>query len=410
MMIEAPPRPPQRPPETPPQDPEALIEEARRRARRRRLLLAASVIVLALVGTSVGLAISSVTRGSSTRTGPGPAVTYTPSLGGKLLLLQFAGLGHKARSAIESIRPDGTGLRPLARGGGLGWSNENVALSPDGNRVAFIRDRGNGLAHSAVFGLNLRTHHAERVTPWSARVGDPRWALGGRRIVYDRFRRDLSGAIWSIRPDGTDARNLTGTMETYHSFVMSPNGRWIAYTAALPGEFAVGNGRLYAERVDGSDRRVLASGAVSVPGSWSARGLILFTRYPTNQSPSGTTEAVSLSRHVRRYTGVPTPEEPTWLIWSPEGDRFAAAAGHRVLVANESGRAHSVNRNSRRYAALGAWSPDGKHIAYTESWPGGLIERSPVHAAVVIVNATSGHVDSAIPLRRRAVVVGWTRH
>ena len=112
-------------------------------------------------------------------------------------------------------------------------------------------------------------------------------------------------ALWSIRPDGSDPRKLTGRLETYPHFVLSPNRRWIAFTTAPPGEYGLGvpsaeDFRLWAERIDGSDRRVLATGTVSTPESWSGHGLIHFIRSATGQSPYGTEEAVSLTGHIRR--------------------------------------------------------------------------------------------------------------
>lgn len=189
-----------------------------------------------------------------------------------------------------------------------GRVHAGAALSPDRKRFAFIRGTPE---RSALVVLDLRSRQIHRLTPWSGKRGlatDPHWALGGRRIVYagcgpPRVVQPCS--LWSIRPDGSDPRNLTEGLETYPHFVVSPNRRWIAFTTAPPGEYSLGlpypeHFRLRAERIDGSDQRVLARGTVSTPESWSARGLIHFMRFATGQSPYGTPEAVSLSGHLHR--------------------------------------------------------------------------------------------------------------
>src|SRR5437016_3993198 len=124
MTIEAPPRPPK--PEA--QDLDALIKEARRRARRRRLLLTATAALIALVATSIGFAAYFLAQAKTSGTQARSRVAPQAPLRGKLLLFSFPGHGH---NVIESIRPDGTGLRRLTRAHGLGWENENVAVSPN---------------------------------------------------------------------------------------------------------------------------------------------------------------------------------------------------------------------------------------------------------------------------------------
>lgn len=153
--------------------------------------------------------------------------------------------------------------------------------------------------------LDLRSRNTQRLSRGGAAT-NPHWVLGGRRIVYAACHRGLVEpcTLWSILPDGSDPRILTGSLETYPHFLVSPNGRWIAYNTAPPGEYGLGllseeHHRLWAERIDGSDRRVLATGSLSEE-SWSGNGLIHFTRYPNGQSPYGTPWAVSLSGHLHR--------------------------------------------------------------------------------------------------------------
>jgi len=226
--------------------------------------------------------------------------------------LDFSLTSCQDPSARADAARDWLALAPLRRADlGRRLLHGSAALSPDRKRFAFIRGGGAGSeTRIALFVLDLRSRHVQRLTPWSGRRGvatNPHWVLGGRRIVYAACHPGVVEpcTLWSILPDGSDPRNLTGSLETYPHFVVSPNGRWIAFTTAPPGEYGLGlsskeHHRLWAERIDGSDRRVLATGTVSTPESWSVHGLIHFTRYPTGQSPYGTAEAISLSGHLHR--------------------------------------------------------------------------------------------------------------
>ncbi len=396
MTVVTPPHPPR---SDEPSDLDALIEEARRRARRRRFLfVAAGLVVFFAAGLSV-IAYYLV-EGNGRSEGPGARGQATHGAGaGELLLYGSLVHGH----VIYGVRPDGSHLRRLTRAG-----NDNVAVSPDGKRIAFTRGRGpidRKQRYTALFILNIESGRARRVTPWKANgtYGSPRWALGGRRIVYGTCRPAGIGesncTIWSTRPDGSGKRNLTGTLKPSSLTVVSPDGRWIAFGTGsarfcFPGPLAP---RLYAERIDGSGRRLLASGcSISPPPiSWSRRGLIAYYRY------SRGLETVSLGGRRQRFPGL--PREAHRAFWSPDGSRLAVEVHGHVYVTNASGRGslHSMNRNSR-YKPFGAWSPDGRRIAYAES-------RIHGHTSVVVVDAGDGHVESVIPFRRVTDVVAWRR-
>jgi len=207
-----------------------------------------------------------------------------------------------ARDWLALAPPHGALLRP---------ARAEAAVSPDQKRIAFIRGTR---TQSALFVLDLRSRHVQRQTPWSGseRRGmatDPHWVLGGRRIIYSGCGPGVvqTCSLWSIRPGGLDPRNLTGGLDTASHFVVSPNGRWIAFTTALPRDNRAYGGRtqLLAERLDGSDRRTLATGFVSTPESWSVHGVIHLTRYqntPDGVDPySGKGETVSFSGHLHRH-------------------------------------------------------------------------------------------------------------
>jgi WD40-like Beta Propeller Repeat len=249
VTIEAPPRPPQ---SDGPPDLEALIEEARRRARRRRLVfLSCALAVIAGVGLALGIYYLVRNTGGAGSRGAGSPGTEGSS-GGELLLFGSLAYGH----AIYGVRPDGTDLRGLARTGSY-----QFAISPDGKRIVFARTRrppGRGRQPTALFVLEIGSHQIHRVTSWSAGgYRAPGWALEGQRIVYGACSSRFSSwsgdcAVWRVRADGSDARNLTKGFKTSGRAAVSPDGRWLAFSTAIPQLSFPSPGDLYVERIDGT--------------------------------------------------------------------------------------------------------------------------------------------------------------
>jgi hypothetical protein len=100
----------------------------------------------------------------------------------------FAGYDHR----LMAVRPDGTGLRRVAREGFVGAPD----CSPAGRKVIFrSADR--------IYVASLRGGAVHRVhAPASAT--DPVWSPSGRRIAWSDGHD-----IWIARPDGTRARKAT---------------------------------------------------------------------------------------------------------------------------------------------------------------------------------------------------------
>jgi Tol biopolymer transport system component len=79
---------------------------------------------------------------------------------------------------------------------------ESPALSPNGQKVAFVRNKANG---SALFVADLATALAKQITPWTLRA-KPKvdWSPDGALLLS----RTEDGRIFTIRPDGSKLRML----------------------------------------------------------------------------------------------------------------------------------------------------------------------------------------------------------
>jgi Tol biopolymer transport system component len=167
--------------------------------------------------------------------------------------------------AVYVIRPDGRGGQVLARmeGADAVWG---VAWSPDGRRIAFIRDSFLWVMNAD--GTRPRMLVDEEVDNPGARASDFAWSPDGRTIAFAQ-RDDPDWEIYVVDAEGRGLRKLTDNdgaddLEP----VWSPDGRAIAFTSTRDG-----NSEIYVMDADGSDQRTLSDNpADDFAPAWSARG------------------------------------------------------------------------------------------------------------------------------------------
>ncbi len=161
-----------------------------------------------------------------------------------------------SRNGVYTVRvSDGEGLtRVTSNTGGV---DAPVAYSPDGRRLLFSRapaGAGEGSAKTALFVSPARGGKATRITPWGYTDDAAAWSPDGSSIVFETF-----GALFRVRPDGTDMRKLAVTTTDgtplAHTFdvAYSPDGSSIVFSVAgaEPG--------LYLAHPDGSGAKRLTT-------------------------------------------------------------------------------------------------------------------------------------------------------
>jgi dipeptidyl aminopeptidase/acylaminoacyl peptidase len=127
----------------------------------------------------------------------------------------YASVGiDAARRGVFIIRPDGTHLRRLTASTGDGFPS----FSPDGRRVAFVRQVGSPLPVDQqraewrtidITGRDDTLVASHLYSPFSSRYGAPQWAPDGTRL--GALREDTSTpistvAFVTVSPTGTDER------------------------------------------------------------------------------------------------------------------------------------------------------------------------------------------------------------
>jgi len=285
--------------------------------RRHFLAVASAVASAQLFGPRSPLSASGAPearelRGTLRRlTEPGSGdnrATFMPD--GKTLL--FA----SNRSGKSQIwRMDATGH---ARRMHESMSNDygRVAPNADGTKLCFSSDR---TGQNAVYVLELASGHVTRVSDAAFWSFGPTWSS---RDVIAFFSTKGGNAlnIWTVRPDGSQARQVTDQPGESRQAWCSPNGSSLALSADHgTGAFAV---ELLA--VEGSGTRPLAN-----------RG---------------------------------TYEQP---FWSPDGNRIAVSAridephSRIYIIGADGSNLQPIHQAEGVDNVHPAWSPEGRRIVFT---------------------------------------------
>ncbi|MBN1440201.1 MAG: PD40 domain-containing protein [Anaerolineales bacterium] len=128
---------------------------------------------------------------------------------------------------LYTMRADGSELTLVAELDGI---PQGVSWSPDGKRIAYAVDWKIGIANANGSGFVKITGEGDHV--------EPDWSPDGEWLVYtsdQSMRADPNGPFWYtdlflMRPDGTDARNLSPALPiNSDSPDWSPSGVWIAF-------------------------------------------------------------------------------------------------------------------------------------------------------------------------------------
>lgn len=134
---------------------------------------------------------------------------------------------------IYSVGVDGTGLTQLTDDEA---NNQWPTWSPDGTRIAFMHDETATDYRWDVYVMNTDGTGRTQLTDWRGFDGTPTWspdaewiAFGSDRVATDaQLEQNSKGgngvvgvAVWIMRADGTDARQVTPS-----------DGDWIAFPSS----------------------------------------------------------------------------------------------------------------------------------------------------------------------------------
>lgn len=244
-------------------------------------------------------------------TGPQVQVGETAHFGA------FAGTNGKIAftgNGIQTMNADGSGVQTVTPNGAA------PAWSPDGARIAFIKNDGND---NEIFVMNADGTGITQLTFNTADDQGPTWSADGTKIG---FNGNSTGVyqIYTISPTGGTPTALTSGAGGNFTPSWSPNGAKIAFTSTRDG-----HNEIYVMNPDGTGQTRLT--ALYADGNYDA-------------------------------------------TWSPDGSKIAYTHGGGVpdiFVMNADG-SNPVNLTNTAGVpeASATWSPDGTKIVYVRDVSG----------------------------------------
>lgn len=138
-------------------------------------------------------------------------------------------------SAIWRMRADGTHKRALTpfTDATNRAVDEAPSVSPDGNRIAFVRYYADGFG-SRVFVMHPDGSHLHPISPPKLEAAVPDWSPDGRRITFTSNGAHFFGsASFTMRANGTDIQRVTSDRYPYNDErgSYSPEGDQIIFAS-----------------------------------------------------------------------------------------------------------------------------------------------------------------------------------
>jgi Tol biopolymer transport system component/pimeloyl-ACP methyl ester carboxylesterase len=141
-------------------------------------------------------------------------------------------VGAETHADVFTALPDGTGLRTLSLDASK--FHGDPAYSPDGSQISFDEDSAPGQpAVHGIFVANRDGSGARRLT--TALAGkdafdtESQWSPDGTRVAFTRVKSPKEAAIFTVKTDGTDLKQLTPYKLDAASPDWSPDATKIAF-------------------------------------------------------------------------------------------------------------------------------------------------------------------------------------
>lgn len=199
-----------------------------------------------------------------------------------------------ADQEIYLMAEDGSGMAALTDNE---WASDgNPAWSPDGSRIAFHSEQGEGGIYE-IYTMGVDGSDVQKLTDLGGVNWDPEWSPDGKKLVFAHLE-DSVWAMYVVNTDGTGLQALDGAGSGWKP-AWSPSGELIAFASDRDGRF-----NLYLADADGTNVRPLDVG----PGSnidpvWSPDG----SRIAFGSDRSGRTQVFVVDADGSNL--IPTGEE-----------------------------------------------------------------------------------------------------
>jgi dipeptidyl aminopeptidase/acylaminoacyl peptidase len=287
--------------------------------------------------------------------------------------------------SLLAVNSNGLGLHTIARcaPGDLNCTISEAAWSPDGSRIAFVRGRYGGYNESSstfVYVAAAAGDDARRL----ARCGlcgeqygnQLAWSPDGKRIAFIRDATAGGQSLWVVEAEGGEPHRLAKCRTQCRDFqpTWSPNGRLVAFVRATARTPRASG--LFTVRSDGSGLTRIAS--ASGHPDWSPDG----PRIVFDRSPDSIAVVNADGSHPHTLSAGAPGTGPGEASWSPDGRKLVFFTTPRrpggfvaeVWTMNSDGSGKQRLYHSGCCVDSWAppiWSPDGRLIAFAADSAGG---------------------------------------
>ncbi len=303
-------------------------------------------------------------------------------------------------------------------------TDRRLYWSPDGAYLAYFLSSGSS---SGLYILDLKVGVSMRLFSLSdlnprGILSDPVWSPDSTQLTV-ALTTAYDVDIFSVRPDGTNFRNLTQSGGYDFWPIWSPDGAYMAFVSDrakcptwapnepgscfTPEATSPDGGNLYVLETASGQIRQLSDTWVNTPPRWISSTRIAFTTgQPGNASAGSTLWWVDLRGGPPHAV---TNEDPGGLLavqasWSGDGKRVVyqeAQTGTQIVFRDSLGTeiARSADFNFPRYAFSAAWSPDGTRVVlggHNSQCPYGMILADD--SFKLLVNATTANPGVCDPV------------
>lgn len=128
----------------------------------------------------------------------------------------FEGSGELSKK-LYIMNSNGSNIEVIGEGTGADWS-------PDGRRIAFIKDR------TDIYTMHTDGGNVKKIAQSPVEVGLLRWSPNGKQLLISTYTNDGDNHIYIVDSDGGDLELIR---ESALDACWSPDGKKIAFTAVI---------------------------------------------------------------------------------------------------------------------------------------------------------------------------------